>query len=123
MPRMHLLGVLGELSSFIDFDVPILSILLTPDVTAPRRLQHAAFLAFREFVPAQQSRRLLTWKTGPQAFLYLVPYFFMAYLARRRDTHLMRVLLLPTIVAMAVRCTWSFTIGNPYFAFFEWDRG
>ena len=92
-------------------------------LTASPRVKHAAALAFREFVPRQQHRRLLTWTAAPYAFLYVVPYLFMAYLVRRRDTHLVRILLLPTVIATAIRCTWGYTVGNPWCTFYEWDRG
>ncbi|TBU66006.1 hypothetical protein BD310DRAFT_943492 [Dichomitus squalens] len=47
----------------------------------------------------------------------------MAYLVRRRDTRLMRVLLLPTVIAMTVRCTFRYQWKDIRFKWFEWDRG
>ena len=87
------------------------------------RVYHAAFLAFREFVPRTEDREELTWRNVPQAMLFLVPYLFMAYLVRRRDTHLMRVLLLPTLIAMTARCTFRYQWKDPRFRWYEWDRG
>ncbi|KAI0646900.1 hypothetical protein C8Q79DRAFT_1117992 [Trametes meyenii] len=83
----------------------------------------ASSLAFREFIPQYGRREQLKWINAPQAFLYLIPYFFMAYLVRRQGTHLMRVLLLPTVVAMALRCTFRFKNDDPKFAWYEWNRG
>ncbi|KAI0670536.1 hypothetical protein C8Q78DRAFT_1036725 [Trametes maxima] len=83
----------------------------------------ASSLAFREFIPQYARREQLKWTNTPQAFLYLIPYFFMAYLVRRQGTHLMRVLLLPTVVAMALRCTFRFKNDSPKFAWYEWNRG
>ncbi|KAK7691630.1 hypothetical protein QCA50_005029 [Cerrena zonata] len=36
--------------------------------------------AFRELIPPPQRRQVLTWKTMPYAFGYLVPLAFLAYL-------------------------------------------
>ncbi|KAI0374729.1 hypothetical protein BV20DRAFT_960879 [Pilatotrama ljubarskyi] len=83
----------------------------------------AAVLAFREFIPPWKAREQLTWTRLPQAFLYLIPYFFMAYLVRRKGTHLMRLLLLPTVVAMALRCTFRYKNEDPRMAWYEWNRG
>ncbi|KAI1787882.1 hypothetical protein LXA43DRAFT_975059 [Ganoderma leucocontextum] len=47
----------------------------------------------------------------------------MAYLVRRRDTHLMRVLLLPTVIAMTVRCTFRYQWKDTYYRWYEWNRG
>ncbi|KAH9908249.1 uncharacterized protein BXZ73DRAFT_37838, partial [Epithele typhae] len=84
---------------------------------------YAVKLASREFVPRQEDRRIVTWTNFPQVFSYCIPYFFMAYLVRRRDTRLLRILLLPLVVAMAVRCTWGYTFANPRLRWYEWDRG
>ncbi|KAI0361931.1 hypothetical protein OH77DRAFT_1416119 [Trametes cingulata] len=83
----------------------------------------AAVLAFREFIPPWKDREQLTWARLPQAFLYLIPYFFMAYLVRRQGTHLMRLLLLPTVIAMALRCTFRYKNEDPRMAWYEWNRG
>ncbi|KAI8998788.1 hypothetical protein BD414DRAFT_476099 [Trametes punicea] len=86
-------------------------------------VSYATVLAFREFVPHQTDREQLTWSNLPAAFLYLIPYFFMAYLVRRQGTHLMRLLLLPTVVAMALRCTFRYKNDDPRMAWDEWNRG
>ncbi|KAH9942736.1 hypothetical protein B0H21DRAFT_884522 [Amylocystis lapponica] len=73
----------------------------------------AAHRAFRSFVPPQDDRIPITWWTLPSAVAYCLPCLFMAYLVRRRDTHLLRLLLLPTAVAMAVRCAFRYTLEGP----------
>ncbi|KAJ3004494.1 hypothetical protein NUW54_g4789 [Trametes sanguinea] len=87
------------------------------------RVSYAAGLAFREFIPRQQDREPLTWTNAPNAFLYLIPYFFLAYLVRRQGTHLMRLLLLPTVIAMTLRCTFRYTKDDPSLVWYEWNRG
>ncbi|KAH9901231.1 hypothetical protein C8Q73DRAFT_723112 [Cubamyces lactineus] len=86
-------------------------------------ISYAATEAFRQFVPHYDEREQLEWSNLPQAILYLIPYFFMAYLVRRQGTYLMRLLLLPTVVAMALRCTFRYKVDDPRMAWYEWDRG
>ncbi|KAI0831141.1 hypothetical protein BC628DRAFT_1312062, partial [Trametes gibbosa] len=83
----------------------------------------AAALAYQQFIAPWEDRERLTWSTYPQAHLYLIPYFFLAYLVRRQGTHLVRLLLLPTVVAMSLRCTFRYKIDDPRMAWYEWDRG
>ncbi|OSD01670.1 hypothetical protein PYCCODRAFT_1452719 [Trametes coccinea BRFM310] len=86
-------------------------------------VSYAAGLAFREFIPRQQDREPLTWTNAPNAFLYLIPYFFLAYLVRRQGTYLMRLLLLPTVIAMTLRCTFRYIKDDPSLLWYEWNRG
>ncbi|KIP09389.1 hypothetical protein PHLGIDRAFT_22992 [Phlebiopsis gigantea 11061_1 CR5-6] len=73
-------------------------------------------------VPDPQLRQPLTWSNVPSAFAYQVPHFFMAYLARRRDTQPIRLLLLPTVLAMAIRGTYYYDWFEPKYYFFTWVR-
>ncbi|KAI0747968.1 hypothetical protein C8Q80DRAFT_706252 [Daedaleopsis nitida] len=86
-------------------------------------IRHAALLAWRQFVPRFEDREVLTWRTMPQAIMYLAPFFFMAFLVRRQDTHLIRLLLLPTVVSATVWCTFRFKSEDARMAWYEWDRG
>ena len=79
--------------------------------------------AFRELIPAPQQRQLLTWKTAPYAFGYLFPVAFLAYLSRRRDTRLIRILLLPTTIVMCLRGTYAYDWFEPDYFFYTWCRG
>lgn len=67
--------------------------------------------AIHILIPKLKDRIPITWKTLPLPFLYHFPFFVLAYLARRPDTYLLRVLLLPTtlcgIVAAAYRFVWT----------------
>jgi len=86
-------------------------------------LYFAAYRAFRQFIPAPRDREHLTWSNVPNAFIYLAPYLFMAYLARRADTHLIRLLFLPTDIATTLRCTFVYDIEDPEFAHLNYIRG
>ena len=87
------------------------------------RVQHAVALALRELVPRLEDRDVLTWRNLPLAFLYLPPFLFMAYLVRRKETHLMRLLLLPTVLTTTVWCTFRYKHEDPRMGWYEWDRG
>lgn len=76
-----------------------------------------------ELVPDPSEKKPLTWATAPAAFGYLVPFLFMAYLSRRRDTQLIRLLLLPTIIFSAIRGTYAYGWSEPELAFAMWLRG
>ena len=87
------------------------------------RLFMALQRASMELVPDPQYREALTWSNVPGAFGYLVPYLFMCYLARRRDTRPIRLLLLPTVLAMTIRGTYYYDWFDPRLFFFTWVRG
>lgn len=89
----------------------------------PVRISFALQRAFQEIVPPPHHREPLTWREAPITISFLVPYLFMGYLVRREGTHLIRLLLLPTIVAMALRCTFGFYVLGEGWASFEWGRG
>ncbi|KAH8096779.1 hypothetical protein BXZ70DRAFT_1031637 [Cristinia sonorae] len=57
---------------------------------------YASSKAFRTLVPLAQDRQPVTWQNAVQRHAYFVPFYFLAYLARRKDTYYMRILLLPT---------------------------
>ncbi|KAI0781096.1 hypothetical protein BD413DRAFT_600538 [Trametes elegans] len=78
---------------------------------------------FREFIPRWEDRVQITWYNAPQAVLHALPYFFMAYLVRRPDTQLMRLLLLPTVIGMTLRCTYGYKFDDPRWFWYEWERG
>ncbi|EKM53280.1 uncharacterized protein PHACADRAFT_185976 [Phanerochaete carnosa HHB-10118-sp] len=67
-------------------------------------------------------RKPLTWGNLSGALVYLVPYLFMCYLARRKDTRPIRLLLLPTILAMVIRGTYYYDWFEPRYYFFTWIR-
>lgn len=109
------------MSSVTHFSYLLIS--FSSDKSHSDRVQDAILLFYRELVPRIEDREVLTWKTLPQAFLYLVPFFFMAYLVRRRETHLIRLLLLPTVLATTVWCTFGYKSLDPRMAWYEWVRG
>jgi len=74
--------------------------------------------AIRVIIPDLDDRIPMTWHTAPYPFIYYIPFVFMAYLARRPDTYLIRLLLLPItlcgIVAAAYRFVWTIPELNVY---------
>ncbi len=87
------------------------------------RLRITVHRVLWELLPPPQYRKPLTWRNVPNAFAYLVPFCFMAYLVRRRETRVIRLLVLPTVIVMAIRGTFSYDWFDPRFSFFTWVRG
>ena len=84
-------------------------------------------LAFRralfDLAPGASYRRPLTWSNVPKAFAYFGPFVFMAYLVRRRDTRLIRLLMLPTVVVMVIHGTFAYSWFRGEYYLFTWARG
>ncbi|OCH95577.1 hypothetical protein OBBRIDRAFT_767390 [Obba rivulosa] len=94
---------------------------MRPSVTD--EMLFAAYRAYRQFIPESRDREPLTWHTVPNAFMYMLPYLFLAYLARRANTHPIRLLFLPTVIATTLRCTFQYHIETPELAHLNWVRG
>lgn len=54
--------------------------------------------------------------------MYWAPFYLMAFLVRRADTHVLRLLLLPIVLSTAAYCTYWFKVDDPRFATIEWGR-
>ncbi|KZT73257.1 hypothetical protein DAEQUDRAFT_754538 [Daedalea quercina L-15889] len=79
--------------------------------------------AFEELIPPHASRQPLSAASLPIALLGpSFPFLFLAYLARRADTHLIRLLVLPSAVASALYFTYHYKIEDPRYRIFEFIR-
>lgn len=79
--------------------------------------------AFNEIFLPEDKRVFLTWSKAPESLAYVGPFLLLVYLSRRRNTELLRVLLLPVIVLLALQGT--FRYGHPYgtkFMIMSWLR-
>ncbi|KAI9510608.1 hypothetical protein F5148DRAFT_555965 [Russula earlei] len=76
--------------------------------------------AFRTFLPPPQDRIPITWQTAPFTLLQLVPFSFLSYLGRRPDTHLIRLLLLPTLVYSSLHSSYGYVWPEPRHNVFNW---
>ncbi|KAI0004594.1 membrane bound O-acyl transferase family-domain-containing protein [Russula compacta] len=76
--------------------------------------------ALRTFVPPHQDRIPITWHTAPYTLLQFIPYSFMSYLVRRPDTHLIRLLLLPTLITAALYSSYGYVWLEPRHNVFNW---
>lgn len=86
----------------------------------PRRLPWGPARAFRTFVPPQQDRIPITWQTAPFTLLQFIPFSVMSYLVRRPDTHLIRLLLLPTLITAALHSSYGFVWNDPRHNVYHW---
>ncbi|KAI0786767.1 hypothetical protein C8Q75DRAFT_771245 [Abortiporus biennis] len=57
------------------------------------------------------------------AFSYLIPYLFLAYLSRRRDTHVFRLLLLPLVITVTLHDTFKYVGTGTRWSYMTWWRG
>ncbi|KAH9929800.1 uncharacterized protein B0H18DRAFT_996321 [Fomitopsis serialis] len=73
-------------------------------------------------IPPPEERTPITWTTIPQVLMYWAPFYLMAFLVRRADTHLLRLLLLPIAVSTAAYCTYWFKVEDPRFSTIDWGR-
>ncbi|KAI0087178.1 hypothetical protein BDY19DRAFT_306135 [Irpex rosettiformis] len=92
-------------------------------LTFLQKLQFAWNRFLLEFIPPPHARKSLTWQDVPAAFAYMLLYGFMAYLVRRRDTQLGRLLLLPSIIYLAIRGVFYYDFSHPDYMFHNWCRG
>ncbi|TCD65574.1 hypothetical protein EIP91_002495 [Steccherinum ochraceum] len=86
-------------------------------------LSYGTLKAFRLLVPLPEDRELMTWQNFPQRYAYVIPFYFLAYLARRKDTHFIRLMTLPTVLVLAIRGTYAYGNPDPMAYFWEWTRG
>lgn len=76
--------------------------------------------AFRTFVPPHEDRIPITWHTAPFTLLQFIPFSFMSYLVRRPDTHLIRLLLLPTLITAALHSSYGYVWLDPRHNVYNW---
>ncbi|KAI0269738.1 membrane bound O-acyl transferase family-domain-containing protein [Gloeopeniophorella convolvens] len=76
--------------------------------------------AFRTFVPPLQDRIPITWHTAPYTLVQFIPYTFMSYLVRRPDTHIVRLMMLPTLITTALHSSYGYVWLDPRYNVFNW---
>lgn len=74
------------------------------------RILSSARKAFRAFIPELHNRIPITWRTIPFTFIPFVPFVLLAYLARRPDTNLLRLLLLPIVIVMSLGTAYRYDL-------------
>ncbi|KAF5360507.1 hypothetical protein D9756_004889 [Leucocoprinus leucothites] len=81
-----------------------------------------AQLAFRTLIPPAEERIPITRNNGIIPLLCYVPLVFMAYLARRPDTYLIRLLLLPWTICAVLYAAYHFTWTQPILNVYNWGQ-
>ncbi|OSX67195.1 hypothetical protein POSPLADRAFT_1042455 [Postia placenta MAD-698-R-SB12] len=79
-------------------------------------------LAIRTLIPPPQQREPLRWNNFHRAFVYFIPFLFMAYLVRRAHTYPIRLLLLPTLITSTIYSTYHFRVDDPSCVMLDWLR-
>ncbi|KAH0586223.1 hypothetical protein J132_08803 [Termitomyces sp. J132] len=78
--------------------------------------------AIHILIPNLKDRIPITWQTIPLPFLYHLPFFLLAYLARRPDTYLIRLFLLPLTIGGVVAAAYRFVWTPPEFNVYNWGQ-
>lgn len=78
---------------------------------------------FRALVPEPHERIPITGTNTSYLLLPFLPLIYMGYLARRRDTFTLRLLLLPLVVAVAVGTYFRFMWTEPQHNIYNWGQG
>lgn len=79
--------------------------------------------AFRFLIPLPDDRLPVTYMTGSLLGLLFIPYFILAYLARRPNTHLLRLALLPIAIACQLAFGFKFSWPVPEYKAWNWGDG
>lgn len=77
----------------------------------------------RLLVPKLDDRVPITPSTFPYTISFLPPVLFMAYLARRPETYLMRLLLLPTVITITLYSCFGYVWTGPGMHVYNWGEG
>ncbi|KAJ3751675.1 hypothetical protein EV360DRAFT_89488 [Lentinula raphanica] len=78
---------------------------------------------FRLLIPEPQNRIPITPGVIPYSLSWSIPFFFLAYLARRHDTYLIRLLLLPIVIATTLTSAFRYCWVIPALNVYNWGQG
>ncbi|KAK7044787.1 hypothetical protein R3P38DRAFT_2690550 [Favolaschia claudopus] len=76
--------------------------------------------AFHAVIPKPHSRIPLTFSNAPVLLSCFVPFVFLAYLARRPGTYLIRLLFLPTVIIATLTAGFRFRWTIPELNVYNW---
>ena len=80
-------------------------------------------LSLRKLVPEPHQRTPLTLSNAYTLLLPFFPILLMAYLVRRPNTHLLRILLAPVVVAVTIRSYYHHYWIDPMLNVYNWAGG
>ncbi|KAM6494377.1 hypothetical protein JOM56_010738 [Amanita muscaria] len=73
-------------------------------------------------IPPKEQRIPVTWQTSIQPVLAYAPYLYLCYLARRPNTFLVRMLLLPVVVLSVLTAAYRYTWTHPSLYVWNWGQ-
>ncbi|VDB91438.1 unnamed protein product [Peniophora sp. CBMAI 1063] len=74
----------------------------------------------RTLVPYPEDRIPLTLANAPYTTIQFIPFLTMAYLARRPNTYILRLLLLPILIVTALRAAFGYVWTDPRLNVYNW---
>ncbi|KAH7885315.1 hypothetical protein F5I97DRAFT_1884429 [Phlebopus sp. FC_14] len=87
------------------------------------RIYECTYGAYRILIPYPEDRIPITRDHVFQLALPFVPFLYMAYLSRRPDTFLVRLMLLPVVVSLAFGTYFRYMWPEPEYNLFNWGQG
>lgn len=90
--------------------------------TLYQELCFATHQALRFYVPEAERRIPISWNTAIYPIACYAPFIFLAYLTRRRETYLVRLLLLPTVIASILAAAYRYTWTRPELNVYNWGQ-
>ncbi|PPQ69106.1 hypothetical protein CVT25_004603 [Psilocybe cyanescens] len=91
-------------------------------VSLKHQLLWGANEAFRTIVPEPEHRTPITWNNAVYPLLCYAPFIFLAYLTRRPDTYLIRLLMLPSVITSILVAAYRFTWTIPELNVYNWGQ-
>ncbi|KZV73772.1 hypothetical protein PENSPDRAFT_682524 [Peniophora sp. CONT] len=74
----------------------------------------------RTLVPRPEDRTPLTLATAPYMMIQFIPFLAMAYLVRRPNTYILRLLILPILIVTALHAAFGYVWTNPRLNVYNW---
>ena len=79
-------------------------------------------LAIYTMVPDPDDRTPYSWKCAPYFVSTLLAFLFLAYLTRRPDTYLIRLLITPLVIQGIVFCAYNYVWTTPQLNVYNWGQ-
>jgi hypothetical protein len=91
-------------------------------IRSRNRLTFGASAAFRTLVPRTEDRTPISLKAIPVFICCCIPFLFLAYLSRRPDTYLIRLLLLPAVIVTTLGPAYRYVWLTPQLNVYNWGQ-
>ena len=91
-------------------------------MTADPRATSTAYFTFQCVIPEPHDRLAMTWSALPLILYALLGLLLLACLARKPNTRLLRMLVLPTVILSAFRFSFRYVWTEPILNVYNWGQ-